>query len=103
MKKVYVIKSRILDTELDVADPNYPNLYWSNDWGWGTFDGATVYDENGKKYNSNLNGEPLMLFEDCSWQEVDPQIVTIAEYVDSNGTRFSHQCVDIYKNKQAGE
>ena len=95
-RKLYVIKSITLDSEEDMIHPDHPHLYWSNDWGWGTFEGATVHDERGKQENSTLDGTPAMAFEACSWEEIDPKIAGTREYIDDyDGSRIVESCIDL--------
>ena len=101
MSKLYVIKSSTLDTEIDMIHPDYPHLYWSNDWGWGTFEGATVHNESEKQANSTYDEKPAMFLEVCSWEEIDPKMAGTREYIDDyDGSRIVEQCIDL---SQQGE
>ena len=71
MMTCYVIRNAKLDDI--VENPSHPHLYWANDWGWGTYDGASVFTEQQKQEMSiEIDGVLIPSFpgEECYWDEV---------------------------------
>ena len=40
--------------DMEDYDPKHPYLYWSNDWGWGSYAGATVWSGKEKRSHTHV-------------------------------------------------
>jgi hypothetical protein len=78
-ERLFVIRHEQLDTETDMADPDHPHLYWSNMWGWGTYNGATITVDSERPSRSYVDADgtlrPNMYGMECHWEEVSPSII----------------------------
>ena len=99
-ERMFAIRSSELDSEED-RDPKHPHLYWISDFGWGYYNGATVFPESGlaKSYRDET-GElrPYMLGLECFWEEVPIEYVGQADREDEHGT-WTEPCGDIKKDE----
>ena len=91
--KLFVIRAKELDPETDMADPKHPHLYWSNQWGWGTYEGATVYTDAARASQSHTSNDilrPTMIGE-CHWEEVSLSLVGLSDLIEDEETGTTHR------------
>ena len=91
----WVVHHRTEEDE-DAEDPKRPYLYWSNDWGWGSFKGAAAWSA-AEKSEANLPTEGE--WEELPANYVDPQKMVVAESKYKREGNFNRTALREEKNK----